>query len=251
MFTLAAFSASIATGAPLLQVNALADQHLNVYSNSIAVPEEMPNIFMMSALAANLTRAQFQSPSLRRIFLEELNPLIVSAIATTPQGVYYLGGDVLPLNPNELLQFWAAQNAVGAQQVTGLVWLCDTPPAPIDATDVHTLRITASGTAVANAWTNMALSFDQTLPAGRYQLVGARMRSTNMQAFRFVIRGYPWRPGVMGNVNVGDQTLPSNFRRGELGVWAEFTNLVQPTMDVLCNAGDSSFTGELDVIYLG
>lgn len=251
MWTLAAFTASIATGSPLLQVNAAADQHLNIYSNSLAVPEEVPNIFAMAAMAANLTRAQFQSPSLRRIFLEELNPLIVSAIATSPQQLFYLEDDVLPLLPNELLQFFAAQNAVGAQQVTGFIWLCDTPPARISAQDVHTLRISASGTAVANAWTNMTITFDQTLPVGRYQLVGARMRSANMMAYRFVVRGYPWRPGLLGQVNVGDVLLPANFRRGQLGVWCEFTNLVQPTLDVMCNAGDSSFTGEIDVIYLG
>lgn len=250
MFHLAAFSASIAQGS-LLQVAALPDQALNTYNNSIAVPEELPNIFMLTGLALNMQRAQLQSPSLRRLFLEEITPLEVSAVAPASWDLWYLGEDAFALQPNELLQGWAQQGSAGAQVVTLLAWLCDQPPQAIPATDVHTLRITAAGTAVANAWTNMPLAFDQTLPAGRYQIVGARMRSTNILAFRFVVRGYPWRPGMVGNVNIGDTILPSYFRRGELGVWAEFSNLVQPTLDVLCNAADSSFVGELDVIYLG
>lgn len=250
MFHLAAFAASIAQNS-LLQVAALPDQALNTYNSSIAVPEELPNIFMLTALGANISRAQLQSPSLRRIFLEEITPIEVSAAAPASWDLFYLGEDAFGLQPNELLQAWAQQGSAGAQVETVLAWLCDAPPAAVPATDVHTLRITASGTAVANAWTNMALAFDQTLPAGRYQIVGARMRSTNMQAFRFVVRGYPWRPGMVGNVNLGDTILPSYFRRGELGVWCEFTNLVQPTLDVLCNGADSAFTGELDVIYLG
>lgn len=250
MFHLAGFSSSIAQNS-LLQVNAMADQALNVYNNGIAVPEELPIIFMIYGIGASMNRAQLQSPSLRRVFLEEISPLEASAAAPSVADVFYLGENGIVLDPNEILTAFAQQGSAGAAVETVLIWMCDAPPTEINATEIHTLRFTASGTAVANAWTNMAITFDQTLPAGRYQCLGARLRSTNMIAYRFVVRGYPWRPGLPGLVNVGDTLLPNDFRRGKLGVWFEFTNLVQPTLDVLCNGTDSSFTGEMDVVYLG
>ena len=53
-------------------------------------------------------------------------------------------------------------------------------------------------TLTAFQWTNAQLTFDQALPAGRYQIVGGRMESAGLLAWRCVIVGGLWRPGAIG-----------------------------------------------------
>lgn len=248
---LLAFSGSIAVGAVLLPVPAIADQVLNRSGNDVFVPEEMPNIFATYMMGTNLVRGELVSPSLRRIFLEEIG---VGDTAPIPAAAYkqmrFYGQDVLPLEPDELLEVQMFHSNAGAQQLTCLVWLCDVPPAPIAPTDVHTVRISSTTAAVANAWSLLPITFDQSLPAGQYELVGARFRSTNLQAFRFAFRGGSWRPGYPGAALISDY-IDDWQDPGYIGVLGTFRHNLPPQIEVLCNAADSSFAGEMMVRYIG
>jgi hypothetical protein len=248
MFHLAGFTES-QDSATLVNVAALADQSLQVQGDDLIVPDDLPFLLGYYAVGPNVTRAQLVSPSMRATWAEEVSAIDVAAIPNSPYNWAFLSDAAIPLNPDEALNALAAEDNAAAARATILVWLCDQPPQPLIGMEIRTVRVTGTTTLIANAWTNGTLTFADTLPSGRYALVGARMRSTNLQAFRFNFKGGMYRPGAIGCQVPSDLEDPI-FRRGRLGVWGEFQHNTPPSVDFLANAADTAQTGELDLVYL-
>lgn len=234
--------------AVLINAAALADQSLQVNGNQIIVPNDLTTIIWAYALGPNASRAQLVSPSLRRIFNQEIFPLDVNAVATDQLALELFGGSPLQLDPGEPLEGWMAESNAAASRVTILACLADAPPIPIVG-DIHSIRVSSTGAAVANSWTNITLTFNDVLPSGTYALVGATLFSANMQAFRFVFKGGAYRPGAIGSSALSTRINPM-FRYGAMGSWGEFENLTPPSVDVLCNGADASFQGVLDLVQI-
>jgi len=129
-----------------------------------------------------------------------------------------------------------------------LVWLGDGID-PVPEGKLLQVRTTWSGAVTAYEWSNRALIFDQTLPAGRYAIIGAHGYSDNLLAYRFVIPGLWQRPGGVG---VGDPyaPAPSRFRRGKAGLWGEFEHNLPPTVDILAAGADASGIIHLDLVQV-
>ena len=141
--------------------------------------------------------------------------------------------------------YLVAETASGAEQEYGLVWLTDGPAQPVTG-EIFTVRSTNASTLTAAAWTNGALTFSQTLPKGRYRVVGMRAQSAGLVAARLVFIGYPWRPGVVGTDSAGD-AAPDIFRAGRLGSWGEFDHNTPPSVDFLSVSADTSQIVHLDL----
>jgi len=148
----------------------------------------------------------------------------------------------LPLNAQ------AAEDGAGAQISNALAWLSDGPIAPVTGI-MRTVRTTCAITLTAYAWSNGALTFDQTLPAGRYQIVGMRAESTGLIAARLVTPASPWRPGVIG-FDAESDVEPDRFRYGRCGVFSEFDHDAPPTVDFLSVSADTAETVHLDLIKI-
>ena len=99
-------------------------------------------------------------------------------------------------------------------------------------------------------WVNGAITLAETLPAGKYQLVGAVLWGINAVAFRFAMVGGTWRPGGIANHDI--QTSPQIWQRnGGLGVWGEFSHDTPPSMDLLADTAASQGVGGcLDLIKI-
>jgi len=248
-FTLIGFTAS-SNPATLTADPAIADPHVRVVGNDIYVPDAFHFLWGGYGVAVTLTRMQLSSPSLRRVFLPEIVPLDVGTVLpASPRKIFLFDDSPIPLDPGEALDCNVTDGAGVAERHTELVWLGPGPSKPDDR-PFFTLRVTSAVTLVANTWTNGALTFDQTLPAGQYALLGARFRSTNLIAFRFVFVGGTFRPGAVGYAATTALDY-DKFRAGNLGVWGTFKHNAPPTVDFLGNAGDTAETGELDLVYLG
>lgn len=234
--------------AVLVNAAALPDQALQVNGDQIIVPNDLTQLIFYYALGPNATRAWIVSPSLRRMYNEEIFPLDLAAIATDQSLVVDHSQSPLILDAGEPLEAWMAEGAAGASRVTILAALADGLPVP-QSGDFHTIRVTSSTAAVANVWSNVTLTFNDVLPSGMYAVVGGMMQSANMQAWRLVFKGGSYRPGAPGVSTIG---LRHNrlFRNGNLGVWGTFENLTPPSMDVLCNGADAAFMGVLDLVQL-
>ena len=248
-FTLVAYSAAAAgINAALAALAAVADPHVRVVGNDIIVPNDFNSLWGTYGVGATLTRAQLQSPSLRRVLQVDVAPFDTgSALPTSPRKVYFRDADPIPLDGGEALDAFITNTA--SDRETVLAWLGPGASKP-DNRPCYTMRVTSTPTAVAGVWTNGAITFDQTLPAGSYDVVGARFRSTNLIAFRFVFVGGTYRPGAIGFASSAVQDY-DKFRDGNLGVWGSFRHNSPPTVDFLANAADASFTGELDLVYTG
>ncbi len=245
MFTLIGWTES-QDSAALVNVAALADPHVRVEGDFVAVPQEVSQLMALYALGPNLTQAMFLTPSLRRILNMQIGPVDIAAEPTSPTPMIAFPGSPIVMDPEEQMSAQAAENGAGATRATVLAWLCDKP---IDVVrgDIRTVRATNTSTLVANAWTNGALTFDQTLAAGEYQLVGARGVSAGLQALRFVGVGWDWRPGCIGYDTDGDADLEI-FRYGRLGEWLRFRHNTPPTVDFLSNSADTAQEVFLDLI---
>lgn len=247
MFTLVGWTES-QDSAVLVNVAALADPHVRVEGDNIIVPTEVTNLVGAYALGPNLTRIQLQSPSLRRILNMELNPFDIAAEPVSPSSFHDLTRAPIVLDAEEALSAQAAEDAAGASRATVLAWLADKAIEPVVG-DIRSVRVTAAATLVANAWTNAALTFDQSLPAGRYQLVGGNFVAAGLQAWRCVGVGYTWRPGALG-WDTNSDVAPERFRYGHMGTWLEFNHNTPPTIDFLSNSADTAETGVLDLIKI-
>jgi hypothetical protein len=248
MFTTIAWSASVDQVA-LAAIAAVPDPHVRVNINDIIVPTALANLVGSAGIGINLTRVQLVSPSLRRLLNLEVAPFDRTALPAVPFKLHDLRDNPIKLDGEEALNAFTAEDGAGATRMNALAWIADGPIVPIKG-DIRTVRVTAATTLVAFQWTNAALTFDQSLPAGRYQLVGARFASAGLLCARAVFPGNPWRPGVIGIV-ADSGPEGEIFRRGNWGVWGEFTHNTPPTIDFLSATADAAETGELDLIKVG
>jgi hypothetical protein len=234
--------------AVLASAAALPDQAIQVNGDQVIVPNDLTQLIFYYALGPSATRAAIVSPSLRRMFNEEILPLDLAAVATDQSLVVDHTQSPLILDAGEPVEAQMAEGAAGASRVTILAALADGIPQP-QSGDFHTIRVSSSTAAVANVWSNIPLTFNDVLPSGMYAVVGAMLQSTNMQAFRFAFKGGSYRPGAPGITTLG-QRHNRLFRNGNLGVWGTFENLTPPSADVLCNGADAAFAGVLDLVQI-
>lgn len=247
MFTLVAFDGSI-TSQVLLQLTAMPDPHVSIISGNLVVPRDLASIVGLYGKGVDVARVQVQSPSLRQLLQPEVSPLDVNALPTAPSRLQDYRFTPIQVAPDEQVQVNVANAAAGANRISVLMWLADGPIQPISG-DVRSVRVTSATTLVANAWTNGVLAFDQTLPAGRYSVVGGRFFGTTLVGFRLVFPGYSWRPGGIGLANA---TLEESdlSRNGNMGSWGEFNHNTPPTIDFFGTAADTAQTGVLDLLKI-
>lgn len=243
-FTLVGFS-ELQDSASLANITALPDQHVRVTGDDIMVPS-LNQICGYYFVGPNLTQGQLVSPSLRRIFPIDVEGLDVAAEPLSPPNFHDRFCSPIALVEAEALNALAAEDGAGATRETALVWLTDGPVQSV-CEPSFTIKATASVTLVAFSWTNGALIFTNTLPAGRYKVVGMRAQSAGLIAARLVFPGYGWRPGVIGFDSDSD-IEPARFRYGNAGIFGEFAHDAPPTVDFLSSSADTSEIVHLDLI---
>jgi len=238
-----------ATGTTLENVSAIADPHVRVSGDDIVVPE-LNKVIMVYALGSGMTQARLSSPSLRQIIEPDIEPLDTTKppLVAYPTPLYDLREHPYQLVRSEALNFQTTSAVAGVRSY-GIVFLSDGKLGPIPGGQVTTVRATNATTLVANTWTNGALTFAQTLPAGRYAIVGMRVQSASCIAARLVFSGSAWRPGVLGTT-VDGSVENLMFRMGGLGVLGEFEHNEPPSVDFFATAGDTSQVVHLDIIKI-
>ena len=247
-FSLICYSESQDTSGSLTNVAALTDPHIRVIGDDVVVPDDINYLAAAYAVGASLTRASVVSPSIRRRYPHEVTPLDANTNPSS-QFVFQPLSSPIQLDGGEALNFQVAENGAGAVRDSGLVWLSDGPFAPVTGSEVFTIRATGSTTLSAFAWTNCALTFNDTLPAGEYAVVGLQAASAGGIAARLVFTGSPWRPGVICTTT---STVVGNplFRYGNMGVFGTFAHNTPPTVDFLSSSADTSETIFLDLVMI-
>jgi len=242
-------------------IQPVADEHVTVSGNDLTVPE-LNHIVYVAASGVDASRVQLQAPSLRRLWLEDIGEMGNGGLlgAVNHIGVDYRE-DPLPLEVSEKLNVYT----IHTSDMYVMINLADGAISPVHG-DIRTIKATTTLALKEGQWVHGTLSFAQTLPAGRYQVVGFRAVGTGgryqvvgfravgtgVMAARLVFVGYTWRPGVPGVsslVEPGDEI----FRRGKFGVFGEFEFDQPPSIDILGDRDEASATEKefyLDLIQI-
>lgn len=236
----------------LSNVAAIQDETLTTSGDDIRVPEALPFVLGAAALSeadTQFRRAQLASPSLRAMTNVDLEPIINAIVFGSPPEILFHPLNPIAVQPDESLNLlMQTDQAAGNADHYGLVWFGDGPQQPVTGS-MFSIRATSAITLSAGAWVNGNLTFAQTLPAGRYQIVGMRARGTNLVAARLAFVGSPWRPGVPAVNAIADRD-PSVFRYGKSGIFGEFSQTVPPTVDCL-GVTDTAQNYIFDLIKVG
>lgn len=248
MFTTVGYTES-QDSAVLARIAALGDPQTPVSGDDITIPEGLDFLLGYHFMGTSFTQGRLDSPQVRRFVPIDVEQADLADEPGSPPNVVDFFDSPIQLRESEILEAWMAEDGTGATRVTAIVWLGDGPVAPVSG-DIRPLRATGTTTLTANIWTNGAITLGSTLPAGRYQLVGARGLAAGLRAFRFVPVREGIRPGAPGVDADGDIEHP-RFRNGRAGVWFEFAHNAVPTVDYLSLSADTAETLILDLIQLG
>ncbi|MBA7617771.1 hypothetical protein ES703_25089 [subsurface metagenome] len=236
MFTMVGYY-DATSHAALAAIAAIADPHVRVSGNDIYVPA-LNKILGVFAGGADLTDCRLQSPSLRRLVNQRIEHVYPEAL---PPGSWYGQTAHIWKERGRTLDVAESLNAfcinAGSTAEYVFIWLMDKLEA-LPAGEIVTIEATATRTDVAANWVNGALTLSQTLPAGRYAIVGMRAVSTATVAARLVFPDFSPRPGVIGSQAYYTPSIP-DFRYGGLGSWGEFEHDAPPTVDTIANVSAS------------
>ena len=252
MFTTVGFYESITNGASLVEVNGVLDQSMTTdAANRFQAPGAW-TIFAAHLMGVNVTRAQIFAPSFRQLQLPEIYPVLVAADVPTLDGPVIYGPRGLSLVPAESFILNVSRGGADAQPVMGALWLGPgMTPATMGKT--YSVYATATPTIVAGSWVLAPLTFDQQLPAGKYEVVGMAVVCNDCSYARLVFPGnYQYRPGVVVQDTYGDKPYSDAFRMGKFGKWGEFVHNAPPQVEFLGDtAGAESAIVILDLVKIG
>ncbi len=131
-----------------------------------------------------------------------------------------------------------------------MFWGQGITPAP--AGDVFALHGTSTTAAVSLSWTQIAVTWDQTIPAGTYAVIGSQHQSTNALAHRFIFRDLQQvlRPGF-ASINALANISEPSYYFGGWGVLGTFNTYTYPNIEVFVNGTDNSHDVVMNIVRIG
>jgi hypothetical protein len=218
--------------------------------NGHFVPQTDHMLLYASYQAAGATRARLISPTLRQVTTPWIRPTAVAIVQGVEAHVADYRGNPLRLRMLEELQYEALQTTGGAGVVVGIAGIQRTPSAPAPGGDTFTMRGTATTTLVAGTWTQGAVTWQDSLPTGKYACVGLQYVGATALAARLIFEEQVPRPGCIAAGLVTSQQHEM-FAKGGLGVWGIFDSNRMPNVEFLANAADTAEEVYLDFIRVG
>lgn len=247
MFHLAGYTLLIGNTADT-DVPAVADDILTVQNNHFVLSQPML-LLGAAAMSATISRAKLASPSMRQIASPFIRPIIAAATPGTNPNIWILDWNPFQVRPFEEIQMQGTSGVAMTERFTGLIWLADAIT-PLPFGNVIPLRVTSTTAAVANAWTSVTLTFNDTIPSGVYTAVFSEMQSANGIAHRWIFSNQTWRPGYL-SFSALSQRAPYALSKGQFGVMGRFRSNDLPRCQVLANAADAAHEGYLHVVRTG
>jgi hypothetical protein len=213
---------------------AVSDQTLTRTSNGgqYLIPFD-GTILFAAVFNDTITRARLNYPSYRDLGLPEVFPLNATAEPSADLEICLWGKDGPRVRQGEEFGVDTSNGASTVDNVAAIVALMK-DMTPIPPGRRFTVRGTAAQTLVANAWTSASIALDQTLPYGRYGVIGMAVTCNDGFAGRLIFPGQnQFRPGVVA----GETTLVldprQNGRAGQFGLLGTFDQTSPPQLEIL------------------
>lgn len=275
MFHLELFSSSIASGAnTFAQINYVkSDNVLAPLNNGVQVSPQLPFLHSVFGVGSHMVEVRAQANSMLPFPYYTLSPNNRGSAFESPPRAWDLSRFPVGLKPTEEFDIYGTQNSGSGETQYVAVQFCDGPVQPYLA-NVNPQSLTtnsyspgrffiahwtATTTLTAGAWTQVQPTFDQSLPAGYYALLGARTYSATGLFFRMFPAMAPlWRPGgacvqAYDGMDIANQRYAPaySFMPSGWGVWLNFYQNVPPQVEVFATSADTAEEGWWDVVYLG
>lgn len=200
---------------------------------------------------ANLTKVTLVTPRSRQVVPPVIYPIQGALLPPDRPHIVDRRGNPFLLNPVEevsvQMNIGGAANAVN----TAILLLNDSPNlAPVPQGDLYTLHGTSTTAAVAGAWSQVAIVWDQTIPAGTYTVIASQHQSTNAIAHRWFFKNQILRPGFLSVGALTNITDPSYYYGG-WGVLGTFNTTAYPALEVYANGADAAHDVTMTMIKTG
>lgn len=239
------YGASIAD-ATLTDVAAIPDNILAIQNGHFFPTQDYKLLYAFAAGATLVNRARIVSPSLRQITTPWLRPTNSGLTVASPLPVADYRDNPFRIRASEELEMDIMQTSGGAGVAVGVLGL-QTIYSPPPVGDIYTMRGTSTTAAVSRTWTQIAMTWADSLPQGVYNIVGGKHISTNGIASRLSLENQVARPGSVSDTAVGSIGHPM-FIKGGLGSWGLFTNQRMPIVEVFVNGTDAVHEYYLDFV---
>lgn len=251
MFNLVAFYASVAQDAALVNLAPVTDPLVTIQNSRLIFPGEM-QIGAIQGLILDGTRMRINTPQFRSIALPEVYPVKITAEQGTNPVIMGPMWDSLRIPRNDEFGFDVSRAGAGAGDCFAGLWYAPRRPAAPQG-PIITLRATATITLTVGTWVAGSLTFDQSLPYGKYAVVGMNSIAGDAVFVRLAFPGETqYRPGVPNVEAYGSYVNPQIFRYGNFGLFGTFDSTAQPLIEVLGHtAGSEPIVVLLDLIKIG
>jgi hypothetical protein len=230
-------------------IAALTDPTIHKEGDYNYIPKGLNQCIWAYAAGINLLNMKLNSPSLRAMFPHYISPMTNLGQMYKEPSVQLMLDSPLPLVETEGVEA-LAYTMENASRVHGCyLGLNSGPVVPVKG-KMYTIHFTLDITGVLTQWVNSVITFTETLPAGRYQVVGAAVWALSGMCFRIFFPGQVRRPGApVMHDSLFD--MPKAFRQGAMGVWGEFDHDVPPTIEMNCETTDAQDAdGYFDLIKI-
>lgn len=275
MFHMELFKASIASGVttPVQVAYYNTDNVLTPINNGVQVSPALRFVHSVFAVGANLVTVRAQANSMQPFPYVSLSPNNRGTAFESPPRGWDFSRFPIPMKPTEEFDIFATQNSGGSETEYIAVQFTDgqmtpigVPIEPAGLTDnpympgrFFVAHATATKTLTAGAWSQCQPTFDQSLPAGYYGLLGARVFSATGLFFRMFPAMPPlWRPGgacvqAYDGIDLANQRYQGSIGYGPSGwgLWLSFYQNVPPQVEIFATSADTAEEFWLDLVYLG
>jgi hypothetical protein len=248
MFTTVAWAENKNLGGARAPIDAVPDQHVKTAGDLVYVPSF--NYLMGGAafIGTNAEEARFVSPSLRRVNPSYIVPISAQLEGQGNDDAAVRNNTAIQLTEDEGLEVEAIATPGAAERIAVIGFLSDGEVNPVKG-KIITVHFTFNVALVASAWAFAEIVFDDELPVGAYDIVGAHFIVDNAYAGRFVLVGASHRPGCP-TVDADSDTTLQTFRQGNLGVWGTFHTQTPPGMEIIANqaVAAADYDAYMDII---
>lgn len=247
-YHLVAFRSSLVSVA-LTDLAAVQDSIMTI-QNGHFVPQEdrlIPWIYAQGLLA---DEARIINPTIRQFTRPRILPLNLGDGPITEPRVADYRQNPFRVKGLEELAAEIGTTGAGPSNAVVAVALARGPLTPAPSGDIYTLHGSSVTAVVANAWTQLTVTFDDTLPQGTYTCVGAVVQSATAILSRIIFDDQVDRPGSVGMLTL--TARPSKlFLKGGLGAWGRFTSNRFPNVEVFAGAADAAHEVFIDFVRSG
>lgn len=247
---LAAYRGSVLTATTNTAIAGVADSILaKASSGAFLVPKGLKAVRWGVAGGVNASRSRIDTPVVRAVGLPYIAPLNTGVTAPSPPNVADFSEFGIRPAPADELSVQATHTDAGTQVQFALLGLQFGYKAPTPG-QRYRVRGTAAITGVVGSWANGAITLDQTLPAGVYEIVGMDAFGTNLLGARLIFAGGGWRPGVLARNAVN--SIPNElFLDGDVGAMGQFDSVTLPQLEIYVEAANSAQEIYWDLVRVG